>query len=85
MIIALIWFVCAGNDASAQLAIITNESVSSSDIDIEQLVDIFSLEENKWPDGSRIVPVDLKGKNEIKKKLLRVSGPISRGCKTLSP
>ena len=72
--IALFWLLCASDDASAQLAIITNESVSSSEIDVQQLVDIFSLEENKWPDGTRIVPVDLKGKNEIKQSFYKFLG-----------
>ncbi len=50
----------------AQVAVVAHKSVPADDIDARRLLDIYSLEETKWKDGTRIVLFDLKGKNDLK-------------------
>ncbi len=52
--------------ASAQVAVVAHKSVPADDIDARRLLDIYSLEETKWKDGTRIVLFDLKGKHDLK-------------------
>ncbi len=40
----------------------------------QELVDIFSLEESHWSNGGRIVPVELKGKSDIKSQFYALIG-----------
>ena len=52
--------------AQAQVAVVAHKTVPVDAIDTRTLLDIYSLEETKWDDGSRIVLFDLKGKNDLK-------------------
>ena len=54
--------------AGAQVAVVAHKSVPTDDIDMRRLLDIYSLEETRWQDGTRIVPFDLKGKNGLKEQ-----------------
>ena len=62
------------NQTEAQIAIATHKSVEVSELKAQELIDIFSLEENRWSNGGRIVPVELKGKSEIKKQFYAFIG-----------
>lgn len=61
-----------------QVAVVTHKSVSDGNLDIQQLADIYMLEESHWKDGSQIVPIDLKGNSEVKQVFYSHLGrPIS--------
>ena len=62
-----LFLLLAGTTAArAQVAVVAHKSVPAHDIDVRRLLDIYSLEETKWKDGTRIVLFDLKGKNDLK-------------------
>ena len=52
--------------ARAQVAVVAHTSAPVDQLDARALLDIYSLEETKWDDGSRIVLFDLKGKDDLK-------------------
>jgi len=52
--------------AQAQVAVVAHKTVPVDTIDTRTLLDIYSLEETNWDDGSRIALFDLKGKNDLK-------------------
>ena len=60
--------------ARAQVAVVAHKSVPADDIDVRRLLDIYSLEETKWQDGTRIVLFDLKGKHELKNQFYNFLG-----------
>ena len=60
--------------ASAQIAVIAHPSVPEKALDTRALLDIYSLEETKWDNGSRIVLFDLKGKHDIKQSFYAFLG-----------
>lgn len=73
LILTFVLFAGLGSPAYAQpaqnqqqIAIVANKSVKVSDLEKQELVDIFSLEEGNWKDGARIVPIELKGESAIK-------------------
>lgn len=53
--------------AQAQVAVVTHKSTPVDQLDARALLDIYSLEETKWDDGSRIILFDLKGKEDLKR------------------
>lgn len=56
----------AGATAARAQVVVAHKSVPADDIDARRLLDIYSLEETRWKDGTRIVLFDLKGKHELK-------------------
>ena len=52
--------------AQAQVAVIVNKTTDAYQLSERRLLDIYSLEETKWRDGTRIVLFDLKGTDELK-------------------
>ncbi len=50
----------------AQVAVVAHPSVQTGELDERRLLDIYSLEETKWQDGTRIVLLDLKGQSDLK-------------------
>ena len=62
----LLLLLAGASAARAQVAVVVHKSVPVDAIDARRLLDIYSLEEIKWKDGTRIVLFDLKGKHELK-------------------
>ena len=69
--------------ASAQVAVVAHKAVPADAIDARRLLDIYSLEEIKWKDGTRIVPFDLKGKNDLKQQFYDFIGRRPEDMKRL--
>ncbi|MEM8487854.1 MAG: hypothetical protein AAF564_20050 [Bacteroidota bacterium] len=76
LILSLLIFAACGfpNNTEAQIAIATHKSVMVSELNEQELIDIFSLEESHWSNGGRIVPVELKGKSDIKSQFYALIG-----------
>ncbi len=81
LLISLFTTCCLAPKVQAQVAIVANKSVQVSDLDIQALIDIFSLENSEWKDGTHITPVDFKGKNEIKKVFYNFLGRSANDIK----
>ena len=59
---------------SAQVAVVVHKTAPVDTLDAQTLLDIYSLEETKWQDGSRIVLFDLKGEHDLKRTFYSVLG-----------
>lgn len=68
-------------NAQAQIAIATHKSVKVAELDAQALIDIFSLEENHWSNGKRIIPVEIKGKSDIKSQFYAFIGHSANDIK----
>ena len=62
----LLLLLAGATAARAQVAVVAHKSAPVDRLDARALLDIYSLEETKWDDGSRIALFDLKGKTELK-------------------
>ncbi len=54
------------SQSHAQVAVITNKSVEIGEINNQELIDIFSLEEIQWKNGREITPIEIKGDDTTK-------------------
>jgi len=64
-IIVLLVFMAAAN-TFAQVSVVANKSVSEGSITISKVASIYSLEQTKWADGSKIVVLDNSGDSKTK-------------------
>ncbi len=60
--------------AGEKIYIIVNKNVPEKKIEKESAIDIFTLNRQHWSDGTKIVPVDYKGNNELKTKYYEYLG-----------
>ena len=81
VIVIYLFLACLFTEAKAQVAVIANESVADAKISPETLVDIYSLEEDQWEDGTDIVLVDFKGNSDIKKVFYKFLGRPANSVK----
>jgi ABC-type phosphate transport system substrate-binding protein len=60
-------FLFAGaTGARAQIAVVVHPTAPVQQLDARALLDIYSLEETRWDDGTPIILHDLKGKHPVK-------------------
>lgn len=81
LFILLFGMCCPPTEVPAQIAIVTHKSVKSSVLKKQELVDIFSLEASRWPGGNRIVPIELKGKSDVKSRFYAYLGRSTKEMK----
>ena len=79
----LLLLLCGASAARAQVAVVAHKSVPADDIDARRLLDIYSLEETKWKDGTRIVLFDLKGRHDLKNQFYGFLGRRPEDIKRL--
>lgn len=67
LVLLLLLVLMAGVPAAqAQVAVVAHKAVPADAVDASRLLDMYSLEEIKWQDGTRIVLFDLKGDSDVK-------------------
>ena len=54
------------NSPSEPIVIIVNESIEIDQIDINELIDIYTLSKQRWDDNTRIRVADYKGSQDIR-------------------
>ena len=79
----LLLLLAGASAARAQVAVVAHKSAPPDDINARRLLDIYSLEETKWKDGTRIVLFDLKGKQNLKDQFYRFLGRRPEDMKRL--
>lgn len=70
-------------EADAQIAVIANKSVPIDKINKSKLELIYTLQLAKWNDGTRINPVNIKQKSDLKGDFFKYLGRSSSELKKL--
>ncbi len=81
MVIFVLFF--GEGTAQAQVSVIAHPSVPVSQLDHDQLLDYYTGELDTWNDGSVVVILDLKTRNETRKRFYSYLGKSASRIKTI--
>ena len=69
--------------ASAQVAVVAHPSVPVDKIEKGKLLDFYTRDIKKWPDGQAVVVFDLKPKGAVRKRFFKFLGKSSSRMKSI--
>lgn len=67
----MLLFTLGISEESKKIAIVVNKSVTDKVFDKNILSDIYTLNKQFWEDGSKVVVIDKKGEDELKRKFYK--------------
>ncbi len=53
-------------DSPEDIIIVVNKSVTKKEVTVDELRDYFLLKRLHWPDGKKIVPINVRGNDELR-------------------
>ena len=74
---------CLVGGAFGQVAVIANKSVPLDSISKNTLLDLYTQDIKKWPDGEPVIVKDLKPKNDVKKIFYKFLGKSPSRMKSI--